>query len=237
MVQISNHIFCEEFLLDLDIKTKILPNPYYDYPFMIIKNFLPNAICESITSNMRNNQDIVEAKIRKKVGVKIDADINTNIRKTNIHKLDNIHELIYQENFLKHKKDIEDYFNMPITTSTNIQALEYTKGSFYKQHSDDSSVLVKDSEVIGFLPVAPQRKITTVLFTTSHSNISSNNNFKGGELLFNYLCDKDGKEIKIYPKAGDMVVFLSNPYFTHEVLEVEDGYRVSLVQWHDAIKS
>ena len=32
-----------------------------------------------------------------------------------------------------------------------------------------------------------------------------------------------------------MIVFLSNPYFTHEVLEDKKGYRVSLVQWHDAI--
>jgi len=36
-------------------------------------------------------------------------------------------------------------------------------------------------------------------------------------------------------KAGDMLVFLSNPYFTHEVLEVKKGFRVSLVQWHDAL--
>jgi len=235
MVQISNHIFCEEFLTKLDIKTRILTNPYYDYPYMIIKNFLSDVTCESITASMRTNQDIVEAKIRKKIGVKIDADINTSIRKTNIHKLNNTHELIYKENFFKHQKDIERFFNLALTTSTDIQALEYTKGSFYKQHSDDSSVLIKNNKIIGFLPVARQRKITTVLFTTSHSNIVSNNTFKGGELIFNYLYDTDGQKVKINPKAGDMIVFLSNPYFTHEVLEVEEGYRVSLVQWHDAI--
>ncbi len=235
MVQISNHIFCEKFLIDLDIKTGVLPNPYYDYPYMIIKNFLPDITCESITASIRTDQDIVKAKIRKKIGVKIDADINTSIRKTNIHKLNNTHKLIYNENFIKHQKDIERFFNLALTTSTDIQALEYTKGSFYKQHSDDSSVLVKDSKIIGFLPVARQRKITTVLFTTSHSNIVSNNTFTGGELIFNYLYDSDGQKVKIEPKAGDMLVFLSNPYFTHEVLEVEVGYRVSLVQWHDAI--
>jgi SM-20-related protein len=32
-----------------------------------------------------------------------------------------------------------------------------------------------------------------------------------------------------------MVVFLSNPIFTHEVLEVTSGNRFTLVQWHDAI--
>jgi SM-20-related protein len=59
--------------------------------------------------------------------------------------------------------------------------------------------------------------------------------FSGGELLFNYLYDKEGSLVKIKPQAGDMVVFPSNPYFSHEVLPVKEGYRLTLVQWHDAI--
>lgn len=235
MVQISNQIFCEEFLTKLDIKTGKLPNPYYDFPFMLIENFLSSKICEEITSSMRLNQDICEAEIRKYKAIEIQTGKNTSIRKTNIHKLNSAQENIYNESFVKHKEDIEKFFNLSITTSTEIQALEYTKGSFYKQHSDDSSVLLKDDEVIGFLPVALERKITSVLFTTNHSNIVSKNNFNGGELVFNYLYDKNGETIQIKPKAGDMIVFFSNPYFTHEVLEVKKGYRVSLVQWHDAI--
>lgn len=235
MVQISNHAYCEKFLIDLDIKTGLLPNPYYDYPFMIIKNFLPSDVCEKITISMRKNEDIIEAAIRKQEGIEIDTEINTRIRKTNIHKLNSAQEDIYAENFIKHQEDIEKFFNLSLTTSTEIQALEYTKGSFYKQHSDDSNVLMKNNEVMGFLPVALERKITTVLFTTNHSTVISKNNFDGGELIFNYLCDIDGNKIQIKPQAGDMIVFFSNPYFTHEVLEVKKGYRVSLVQWHDAI--
>ena len=235
MAQISNYVFCEDFLTKIDIPTGILPNPYYDYPFLIIKNFLSNKVCREITSNMKTNKDIYEAKIRKKDGLRIKADTNTKIRKTKIHKLSTIHKRIYAKSFIKHQKDIEKFFNLAITTSTQIQALEYTKGSFYKQHSDDSSVLVKNEKIIGFLPVAAQRKISTVLFTTTNSDIVSDNTFNGGELIFNYLSDKEGHTIQIKPKAGDMLVFLSNPYFTHEVLEVGQGYRVSLVQWHDAI--
>lgn len=235
MVQISNQIFCKKFLTEIDIKTGILPNPYYDLPFMIIENFLSEEICESITSSMRLNQDICEAEIRKHEAIKDLTGKDTSIRKTKIHKLDNIQTIIYNESFEKHKRDIEKFFNLCITTSTEIQALEYTKGSFYKQHSDDSSVLLKNDEVVGFLPVALERKITSVLFTTNHSDIVSKNNFDGGELIFNYLYDRKGEIVQIKPKAGDMVIFFSNPYFTHEVLEVKKGFRVSLVQWHDAI--
>jgi SM-20-related protein len=102
-------------------------------------------------------------------------------------------------------------------------------------HSDDSSMLYKDEQLVGFLPVAKQRKISTVLFTTTYDENISDNTFTGGELLFNFLYDKDGNEIKIKPKAGTMLVFLSNPFFTHEVLKVNQGRRITLVQWHNAI--
>ena len=130
---------------------------------------------------------------------------------------------------------IEDYFKLALTTSTKVQVLEYLKDSFYAMHSDDSSMLYKKEELIGFIAVAKQRKISTVLFTTSNDEQISDTTFTGGELLFNFLCDKDGNEIKIKPKAGTMLVFLSNPYFTHEVLKVKQGRRISLVQWHNAI--
>ena len=102
-------------------------------------------------------------------------------------------------------------------------------------HSDDSSMLYKEDELVGFLPVAKQRKISTVLFTTTNDEVISENTFTGGELLFNFLYYEDGNEVKIKPKAGDMLVFLSNPYFTHEVLKVINGRRITLVQWHNAI--
>jgi SM-20-related protein len=59
--------------------------------------------------------------------------------------------------------------------------------------------------------------------------------FSGGELLFNYLMDEEGHTITLRPQAGDMIVFLSNPYFSHEVLPVTDGFRLTLVQWHNAL--
>lgn len=237
MLQISNKIYCEEFLETLDIKTKILPNPYYDYPFMIINNFMSLPICEEITASTKVSTDVIDAKIKEHNGVLVKSDINQEIRKTKIYKLSSIHQKIYDSNFLKYQNNIETFFNIPLTTSTKVQVLQYQKGSFYKEHSDDSNVLIKDSKVIGFKVVAPQRKITSILFATTQSDISTKNNFDGGEIVFNYLYDENGNILKIKPKAGDMLLFLSNPYFTHEVLEVTKGNRVSLVQWHDGIIS
>jgi predicted 2-oxoglutarate/Fe(II)-dependent dioxygenase YbiX len=121
---------------------------------------------------------------------------------------------------------------------------DYKKG--FKRHSgsdiDDMVAITSKVRMVFskgrayFYTIAPQRKLTTVLFTTSHSkHIEDPYHFSGGELLFNYLFDKDGNTIKFEPKAGDMIIFPSNPYFSHEVLRVQQGYRLTLVQWHDAI--
>jgi SM-20-related protein len=234
MTQISNNIYCADFLITFDIETKLLPNPYYDYPYLIIDNFLSIHDCEEINKQIKEDDDYQKAQI-KTIDIVISAQTNEEIRKTNIYSLSEKYLDIYTNKFLEHQALIEDYFKIALTTSTEVQVLEYLKDSFYTMHSDDSSMLYKDEELIGFLPVAKQRRISTVLFTTSYDENISDNTFTGGELLFNFLCDKDGNEIKVKPKAGTMLVFLSNPFFTHEVLKVNEGRRISLVQWHNAI--
>ena len=234
MTQISNNIYCADFLISFDIETKLLPNPYYDYPYLIIDNFLNLYECEEINKKIKEDDDYQKAQIKTLDSVVL-SETNEEIRKTNIYTLDERYLDIYTSRFLNYKPLIEDFFKLAITTSTNVQVLEYLKDSFYSMHSDDSSMLYKEDELVGFLPVAKQRKISTVLFTTSHDENISDDSFVGGELLFNFLYDNNGNEIRIKPKAGSMLVFLSNPYFTHEVLKVEEGRRISLVQWHNAI--
>ena len=231
MTQISNNIYCADFLTTFDIKTKLLPNPYYDYPYLIIEKFLNSDECNEINEKIKEDDDYQKAQVK----INQSATTNEEIRKTNIYALNKNHLELYTNRFLQHQALIEDYFKIALTTSTDVQVLEYLKGSFYTMHSDDSSMMYKNNELIGFTPVAKQRKISTVLFTTSYDKTISDNTFIGGELLFNFLYDIDGNIVKIKPKAGDMVVFLSNPYFTHEVLKVIDGKRISLVQWHNAI--
>jgi len=187
-----------------------------------------------LIKKVKEDDDYQKAQIKIK-DVLITSKTNEEIRKTNIYSLNEKYLEIYSNRFLSYQAKIEDYFKLALTTSTNVQVLEYLKESFYSIHSDDSSMIYKDNELIGFLPIAKQRKISTVLFTTSNNDIASDETFEGGELLFNFLCDINGNEIKIKPKAGSMLIFLSNPYFTHEVLKVISGRRISLVQWHNAI--
>lgn len=239
MIQISNHIYCDKRLEQLEITNRLLPNPYRETPYLIIKNFFTPELCKQLASLVKKDEDAQTAKVKQEsISGIIEADVVTKYRKTNIYTLDDFYSEYYAKQFLKYKPMIEEYFGAAMTLSTEIQVLEYKEGYFYVKHADDSSELVdEDGQTVAFKCVAPERKLTTVLFATSHRCNSDDHSegFSGGELLFNYLYDQEGNPVKIKPQAGDMVVFPSNPYFSHEVLPVEKGYRLTLVQWHDAM--
>lgn len=229
MHQISNYVYARDELLEWDIPTKRLPNPYHDFPYMVIEGVLSPNECRTITKAALEDCEAVEAALRG-------AEVDNAIRKTDIHTLNAQHRLVYENRFAMVRSEIESFFALSLGKSTDVQVLGYKSGSFYVKHSDDSSELRdREGNTVGFSPVAPERKLTTVLFTTSYTpHPTDTDHFSGGELLFNYLCDESGNTITLRPEAGDMVVFLSNPYFSHEVLPVREGYRLSLVQWHNA---
>lgn len=229
MHQISNYVYARDELLEWDIPTKRLPNPYHDFPYMVIEGVLSPAECRAITAAAWEDCDVVKAALR---GCKVDNAI----RKTDIHTLSPEHFAIYESRFAAVRQEIETFFALSLGQATDVQVLGYERESFYVKHSDDSSELRnREGNTIGFLPVAPERKLTTVLFTTSYTpHPTDTDHFSSGELLFNYLCDESGNTVTLRPIAGNMVVFLSNPYFSHEVLPVIAGFRLSLVQWHNA---
>jgi SM-20-related protein len=228
--QISNYIYARDELLEWDIPTKRLPNPYHDFPYMVLEGVLNPSECRAITAAALADKNTVQAELRGRA-------LDTAIRSTDIHILSAEHRLIYDRRFAAVRGEIEEFFAISLSKATDVQVLGYESGSFYLKHSDDSSEL-RDTfgNVIGYRTVAPERKLTTVLFTTSYTpHPTDTDHFSGGELLFNYLCDASGNTITLRPEAGDMIVFLSNPYFSHEVLPVQKGFRLSLVQWHNAL--
>jgi len=64
LTQISNKIYCSDFLISFDIETKLLPNPYYDYPFLIIENFLDENECYEINKKVKEDDDYQKAQIK-----------------------------------------------------------------------------------------------------------------------------------------------------------------------------
>lgn len=240
MKQLSTYVYGDVLFDTIEIPHAIFASAYNDYPYFIIKHFFTKEECKVLTELVQDDsQSKQKAEVRKQVdsGV-IQSDIVEEYRKTNIGKLNATYEKFYAEKFNIHKAEIEAYFSVAMARATKVQVLEYTEGFFYVKHADDSSELInKDKETVGFKVVAPQRKLSSVLFITSHIENSKvgEESFTGGELLFNYLYDSEGNPMKIQAEAGDMIVFPSHPYFSHEVLPVKGGYRLTLVQWHDTV--
>ncbi|CAA6818450.1 MAG: Unknown protein [uncultured Sulfurovum sp.] len=239
-IQLSNKIFCDDFLHTAVTENKYLPNPYNDYPFLIIENFLTSKETQTISNTIQQQAEVAKAKVKAKLLDSIEVPkVVEEIRKTSLHVLPQVFEELYMEKFLSHQKKIEEFFSMGLLQSTPLQVLVYREGDFYIKHADDSREIVdKNGETVGFNCVVPTRKLSTVLFGTSHSSNKISNDeytFEGGELVFNYLFDDNGDALVIYPKAGEMIIFFSNPFFSHEVKPVTSGYRLSMVQWHNAL--
>lgn len=239
MRQISEDIFCDATLFEMNIQNLFLPNPYHKTPFLIIEDFLSKQECAFIAKEAYIDEGAQQAEVKSMLlDSVVNPGVDKTIRKTLIHKPSSLFEEIYTNRFLNSQGKIEEYFAAPLTTSTPLQVLAYKQGDFYIKHSDDSNEIIdKKGQTIGFQLVAPQRRITTVAFGTSHKSYADSNRyyFDGGELVFNYLYYKDGTQVSLKPKAGDMIAFPSNPLFSHEVKVVEEGFRLTLVQWHNAI--
>lgn len=225
MKQISEYMYMDSLLDGLEIPNKLLPNPYYSYPYLVIDDFLKQEDLQAIYSEIETSEDFILAMLRNQ---NLESVVDEHVRKTHIYKLSCSTQKIYDDAFARHQQTIEKFFSKVIFYSTQVQVLGYEKGFFYKAHSDDSSFVVdKEGTLIGFKLVAHNRKITTVCFL--------NDNFSGGELEFNFLRHEDGSPAIVKPKAGALIAFASNAIFTHEVKCVNDGFRVTLVQWHDAL--
>lgn len=232
MRQISEQVFAEDFLFDMEIETPLMPNPYQQLPYLIIEDLFDERLCRQVVNTIQANNDAEAARLRSRT-----KKLDKSIRKTCIHTLSAPHQALYDEAMEKARPQIEAYFALSLTTSTAVQVLEYVKNSFYIAHADDSSMIVDEhGSVVAFKQVAPHRKISTVLFVSEYSDeIKDGYHFNGGELAFNYFKNAQGEAVMIRPKMGTLIAFASNPIYTHEVKEVNEGYRLTLVQWHDAL--
>lgn len=101
---------------------------------------------------------------------------------------------------------IQEYSNdytIATTTKTAIQILRYDKDQFFSPHVDDS-------------PNRP-RRISYVYYI--------NDDYEGGEIEFTWF------NIKVKPKAKQLLVFPSNYAYRHTVYPVISGTRYAMVQW------
>jgi len=225
MRQVSNLLYCSEFLYDIHIVSTLLNKAFSDYPFLVIGDFFSKNECDGVLAHIKNTDECEKARIKSTLA------LDRSIRRTDIYSPTRRQDECFNAHFDSCRMQIEQFFNVSLLGASDAQVLSYDEDSFYVSHADDSSEIVNECGiVVDYKQVAPHRVITTVLFLNSGGD-----DFDGGELVFNHLSDIDGVPFRMKPKQGFMLVFPSNPYFAHEVLKVTNGHRATLVKWHDAI--
>jgi len=159
--------------------------------------------CERIIDTYKN-KNLAEAKIAiDKVGT-----VKDSIRITKVAWIDNKLITMAMWGFLDEGN--KNYFKYDIAKMEKIQFAEYTKGSFYSWHTDDSEPESADRSI---------RKLTALVL------LSSTDDFKGGDVEFsNPIGDN-----KMNLKQGSVILFNSSEW--HRVCEITDGVRYTLVSW------
>jgi len=164
---------------------------------------LDSKTCKEIIKGQQNNFEV--SSILKNGNI---PEIRTDIRKCSDARINNDDEKII---FRKVGETINKYceeLNIPFSVfgdqfkDSGYDLLKYEEGEFYRRHTDDTAKY-------------PRRFSMSIIV---------NDEFSGGDFVF-----FDTYKVKL--GTGDCLVFPSNICFPHEVKEVKEGTRYSIVTW------
>jgi len=168
-------------------------------------NVLDSDDLDLILSESKASSDWQEARIAIKNEPHSGAE-NHDMRKSGLLKVTNDYKC-YQLLHDKNEEVAEEYCNRfpacRLFMSYGHEVLRYDKGGFFKIHTDS---------------YASQPRTMSMIYLL-------NDDYEGGEIAFFQ------GQYTIKPKAGSCVVFPSNFMYPHEIKEVLDGTRYSIVSW------
>jgi len=236
MVPISRKLRYDDSYLTPKIpeEFRILKNFDADYPFFVFPNALSPDLCDSMVAAMRAQGSLGQLTVAKAEAGDNISTVNLKSRDTELLVLTPDHLPLYVKAFLKIRPEIENFFGVRLIGSDGVQALGYPPGGRYGPHADNCSVIVDQTgRFVGWEGSMKHRLISIILYLTdSVDRLTGHpNECTGGELTFTYLVDEKNRPYRVRPQKGLLISFPSNPYFTHQVHPVKEGYRVSLVDW------
>lgn len=232
---ISQFVYAPEGWLRERIPKDILyyPSIYHEDPYWIKEGALDAPTCRYLLEMIQEKDQSEQVGILYQEKGVVQSEQNRSIRHTYAHEVPTMLEEKFIELVAQYKSEMERFFNILIHSPGSLQLLGYKEGSFYARHSDNCSEIIDEKgDVVMFQPVAPYRMLTVILFLTS---CERNGDHLGGELRFDYLYDLERNPIVVAPQAGMMLAFPSHPSYSHSVLPVKSGFRVSVVQWFNAM--
>ncbi|HEY0038472.1 MAG TPA: 2OG-Fe(II) oxygenase [Longimicrobium sp.] len=122
---------------------------------------------------------------------------------------------------LRRKPEIEAHFGAALGELEVPQFLRYEEGDYFVAHQDGNTPLIHDSSRF--------RRISVVLFLSTHSDEAEPETYGGGELVFHGPYSGPTLRVPVTPPPGTLVAFRAET--THEVLPVTHGERYTVASW------
>jgi SM-20-related protein len=183
-----------------------------------IKSFLDQPACTALRAELRqvigteatvtgsSASGLVQPLVRRATRLTIPPRINGRVT-----------QLLMQR-----KGELERHFGIALSTCEEPQFLRYQTGDFFVAHQDGNTPLIHDHTRF--------RKISAVIFLSTHAEDPSPESYGGGALvLYGPYCGPDIR-IPFTPEAGSLVCFRAET--THEVIPVTHGERFTIVSWY-----
>lgn len=171
-------------------------------------NKIENLVSQGSLSWVPHNQKKIKEDEDKKA---MDTMYIRNVRRWGTQEKDPTpKELLHEELFNRFDRDfvhvIQSYieqYKVPCSQREDYEILKYGKGNFFIDHVDDGLYLT--------------RKVSLVYYF--------NEDYEGGEIHFPRF------DVTIKPKEGQLILFPASYIYNHNVTEVTDGTRYSMVNW------
>jgi SM-20-related protein len=129
--------------------------------------------------------------------------------------------------FREHRPVLEAHFGLPLGECEEPQCLKYEEGDYFVAHQDGNTPLVYDRSRF--------RRISLVLFLSTHADHPAPETYGGGALVFHGSGSDFNARFPVNPPAGSVIAFRSET--THEVTPVTHGERYTIVTWFHAAGS
>ena len=174
----------------------------------IIKNVIPNKLCDDIVKEYANCTQWSRAATRRSESLEIKEDKHRNCDSLSISVQEsNYRQELDREVFdcvVKCMQEYNEHFGWAdVDEDTGYDLLRYKTGGYYKQHVDS---FILEPRLLS-------------------CSLALNNDYKGGEF---YFFDR---ELKYTLDKGDALMFPSTFLYPHEIGEVTKGTRYSIITW------
>ena len=227
-IELNHNWYADEpFQVDDDIKQFDVSNrPYPIYRQTI---FTRQECDELYLSVIKDYDSKTDARVYTPDG--LGSTVNRDFRDTDSYQQ---HLYLTQQHHQKLYQGVQNaanWFNTTLLTQSDVsQILGYGRGNKFSHHCDNS---ITDSTGVKWVCNDKARELTAICYISDQVTEDPKfNEFSGGSLIFSRVRNKHTNEPLVYrPRAGELVVFPSNPFYGHEVLNIRSGYRINIVSW------